>query len=809
MYHVAGTGITILLLYLISYLFYRIGLFPVSLHRKLWNSVLAVAFLISALAGLFMALQISYKWDVPNVKAILRWHVEFGIGMAATGLLHFIWHLPYFIKIFKGESNDYTNEPDIKGTNTYESGIGVNLFITGFVSTSFQLLMIREMMNISGGYELISGIFLGTWLIISAAGSALGGKSRLYDIRKINLVFALSPLVSLFLMFMLGRLFLESGETPSVLVSIIYTFLVLIPFCISSGFIFVKLISIARHTSSYNPGKSFSIETTGGIIAGILISLLISERLGTYKMMIIIILLSITYTLLTYYLRRELIRISIKVLALITVTLVIISEPDAFFRQIMLPGINVIKSIDTPYGNITTGYYMDERSVYYNQRLLKYSDDVIEREEDIHYAMLQHKFPENVIIISGTFETHLQELLKYPVKNILYIERDPALARVVIPDSLKGKYTVSNSDAFSYFRNPHNKADVIIMLVPPPSTLMLNRYYTTEFFSNVHETLNEGGVFMCSPGVYETYFNDESLKLYSSVFNSMKEVFRNVLPVAGNKLYFVASDNKLSTSFCELTSQHAISNLYVSNDYLSDELTDRKTKEIIELLDPDIKLNTAGLPLAYSYLQVYHLSKYKNEKAVAIFLLTLLFAIPLFAIDRKNIIMYFSASSLAGFEIIALLTLQITAGNMYQMTGLIIAGLMAGLASGSGNSNKFLSEIPLKYKGAFLMIFYLLMALLYNQISQIESMIIAIVIILVLSFVPAFFTGNIFRELTQNNEGKTMVYRVYSADLSGSALGFIAVSALAVPVFGIILTIYFLAIFVFIGFLFGTIMNKH
>ena len=809
MYHVAGTGFIILLLYLISYLFYRLGLYPVSFHRKLWNSALAVTFLISAVAGLFMALLISYKWNVPNVKAILRWHVEFGIGLAATGLLHFIWHLPYFRKTFTGENNDNTYVPDIMGTNMGRSGFGINLFITGFVSTSFQLLMIREMMNISGGYELISGIFLGTWLILSAAGSALGGKSTLYDIRKINLVFALSPLLSLFLMFMLGRLFLESGETPSVLESIIYTLLVLIPFCISSGFIFVKLISIARQTSSYNPGKSFSIETTGGILAGIWVSLLISEKLGTYKMLLIIILLSLTYVLLTYYLRRELIKIALKIIVLITITLIIILEPDAFFRQIMLPGINVIKSIDTPYGNITTGDYMGEQSVYYNQRLLKYSNDVIEREEDIHYAMLQCESPESVVIISGIFDTHLPEILKYSVNKVIYIERDPALARMVISDSLKGKVTVSNSDAFSYIRKSHDKADVVIMLVPPPSTLMLNRYYTTDFFSRVHGMLNEGGVFMCSPGSYETYFNDESLKLYSSVFNSMKEVFRNVLPIAGKKLYFVASDNELKTSFCELISKLGISNLYVSSDYLSDDLTDRKSKEIYNLLDPEIKLNTAGFPLAYSYLQVYHLSKYKNEKAVVIVLLILLFAIPLLAIDRKNITMYFSASSLAGFEIIALLTLQITAGNMYQMTGLIIAGLMAGLAAGSGYSNKFISGISLKYKGAFLLVFYLVIAIIYNYVLQTESMVIAIVIILFISFIPAFVTGNIFRELTFSNEGQKIASRVYSADLSGSAMGFIAVSTLLVPVFGIIPTIYFLAIFVFIGFLVGTIMNKY
>ncbi len=46
--------------------------------------------------------------------------------------------------------------------------------------------------------------------------------------------------------------------------------------------------------------------------------------------------------------------------------------------------------------------------------------------------------------------------------------------------------------------------------------------------------------------------------------------------------------------------------------------------------------------------------------------------------------MYFSASALAGFEIIILLALQLTVGNMYQLTGLVIAAMMAGLAAGAG-----------------------------------------------------------------------------------------------------------------------------
>ncbi len=55
--------------------------------------------------------------------------------------------------------------------------------------------------------------------------------------------------------------------------------------------------------------------------------------------------------------------------------------------------------------------------------------------------------------------------------------------------------------------------------------------------------------------------------------------------------------------------------------------------------------------------------------------------------------MYFSASALAGFEIIILLTLQMIIGNMYQLTGLVLAGLMAGLALGAGAMLSALQEV--------------------------------------------------------------------------------------------------------------------
>jgi spermidine synthase len=807
MYHVIGTGLTAVLLYIISYFFYRLNFFSIQFHKKLWNTILAIAFFIAATAGVFMALQITYKWDLPFVKTVLKWHVEFGIGLAFTGLFHFIWHISYFSKIFEKQQG-------VNGLHEVcsltSSQISLNLFLVGLVSSSVQLLLLREMLNISGGYELVTGIFLGSWLIGSSIGAALAQSSRLTDLKKINLIFSLSPVFSIVIMLFLSRMFLNTGETPSFLVSLIYTFLVLLPFCMVSGFTFVKLISFARSGHDFSPGRSFSLETIGGVVAGILVSLLTSGILNTYQLLLLIILLSLSYVLLFYYLENSGYKLAARLIILVLASGIIISSPDLLFRQILLPGISVTGSEDTPYGNITYGEYKGEKSTYYNHRLLIYNYDVVEREENIHYAMLQSQSPGKVILISGSLDTQLPEILKYPVKEIIYIERDLALTRAWSSpsDTLQVKLSIVNSDAFRFIRKTGGLADVIILSVPPPSTLQLNRYYTTEFFRAVRRKLTNDGIFMCSPGPGNNYFNKESIDLYSSIFNSLSSVFRNVKPVVGNKLYFIASDKEISVSFCQLTEAKKISNLYVGPDFLSDDLISKKTEEVTGLMDRGMRQNKSSFPVASFHFQSYTFSRFTGEKIPALIIMTIIFASPLLLLKKRYMLMYFSASALAGFEIIILLTLQIIIGNMYQLTGLVIAGLMAGLAVGSGAKLKIPGGFSLEKTGILLLVIYTLTGLLYNLLLGLKYDIPALGIIILYAFLPALLTGRLFHELTVNSNEISTASSVYSADLAGSALGFILVTGVAIPVLGIKSSIFLLSSLIFAGLLFGTVRNK-
>jgi spermidine synthase len=577
-----------------------------------------------------------------------------------------------------------------------------------------------------------------------------------------------------------------------------------------SGFTFTKLIIYAGNENSYIPGKSFSIETIGGIVAGIVISVLTSGLFNTYKLLLLIILISISFVIFTFYTYERKTRIYFQVLVILAGIAILILNPDLLFRRILLPAIDVHASKDTPYGNITTGKYKGEESLYYNQKLISYNFDTSEREEDIHYAMLQCESPKKIIIISGSLKSHLPEILKYPVESVIYIERDPALTRIgqSAHENYPGLLTIINEDAYRYIRTGTGSADVIILLAPPPTTLLLNRYYTTEFFGEVKRRLNSDGVFMCSPGPGDNYYNKESMNLYSSLYNSLASSFKYVRPVAGNKLYFIASDKKISVSFCELVSKKNIKNTYVCSDYLEDDLIERKSSEITSLIDLHMKQNTTAFPVACLQSQTYQFSKNLGEKWPFLILAFMVFVLPVVTIRRRNLIMYFSASALAGFEIIILLMLQIMVGNMYQLTGLIIAALMAGLAVGSGVNFSSPATFSIRMKAIYLILFYIIFSLAFNYMIEVKNVFLSILLIMLSGFLPALFTGSIFRELTNGNDGFVTSPAIYSSDLAGSAFGFIIISGFIIPALGIRISVFLLSVMVFTGILIWTISNS-
>ena len=779
MYHVEAIGLTSLLLYLLSFSAYRNGLISKASHRKAWNILLAGSFLFAALAGIFLALQASYKWEIQFVKPLLKWHVEFGIALAFTGSYHLIFHLPYF---FGRKESFQPVDPPVNNSLSGKEAIRNNLLVIGFVSTSVQLLLMREVLNLAGGYELISGIFLASWLTGSAAGSTAARYSGVNDIRKLNFLFGTAIVISLLLIPLLSGLFLEKGETPSFFLSVIYTVIVLLPFTFISGFTFTRILIVASAARTCKPGSSFSIETAGGIIGGITVTILSHNLLGTYQLLAIILILYFFYWITTFISGNPRVLISTLSAAIILVIAVIFLKPDVFMRGLLMQGIKVTRSADTQYGNITTGEYSGEQAIYYNQRLLAWSGNEAEREENVHYAMLQHPDPKKVLVISGDLNAIIQEVQKYNPDKITYVERDPGLLAILKENSKinSSGVTIINADPYRYMTDTGDSWDVILMLEAPPSTLLLNRMYTTDFFRIAALRLKGKGIFMCSPGPGENYFNTESRALYSSIYNSMASAFRNVVPVIGNRLYLIASDDSVSTGICSLVDKRGIRNTYVSSDFLADDIIKSRSSAFLSGLDPAEKSNTLDFPVACLWFQNYNLSRSLTGLVPVLILIIVLFIMPSLTVRRRHLPMYFSAAALAGFEIIALVLLQSSAGNIYQGSGLIIASAMAGLAAGAGINRVFFPRYRLYALTAVMFIVYFSYSFVVDLILESNPGTPVIFIISTLVLVPAFFTGQLFRVLSESLEDDKLS-GLYSADLKGSALCFALTAGVAVP----------------------------
>jgi len=89
------------ILYAVSYILSKKKFIRVASHRKIWNILLLVSFLISGSLGILLVIRINYGIEMPLPFNVLYWHVEFSIAMFLISLFHTLWHGAYLKKLFK------------------------------------------------------------------------------------------------------------------------------------------------------------------------------------------------------------------------------------------------------------------------------------------------------------------------------------------------------------------------------------------------------------------------------------------------------------------------------------------------------------------------------------------------------------------------------------------------------------------------------------------------------------------------------------------------------------------------------------
>lgn len=794
-------GILLLLLYLLSGLLVRLNFLKKAFHLKIWNSALLITFLTTGFLGLLLAFQTNYKLEWPLVKTLLKWHVDFGIAMSFIAVFHLLRHSRYYLRIFKSDKEDSLSESfqeasEPKKINHLKSLV----LLSGFLSTSIQVLLIREITTVFQGNELMMSWTLGAWMLLTGAGAFWGRSKKNPEkaadfLNKVLLLFAFLPVVTVPLLNVLKtNLF-----PPGIMVNPAYFLLILVvflaPICLLSGFIYSLLINTFRSEDN-GFTKVYALEATGSLLGGLVVSFVFVQWFSVIQSFLILLLL---VTILFAIIRKGTKDYIAVTIALAFVVLSGIFQLDNLLKSFLFVNQKVLCSKETYYGNVTITENSGQYNFFGNGSLLFATDNTITSEEYTHYALMQHRKPKDVLLVSGGIAGMITEILKYSsVESVDYVELNPKLIGIAakyMPLPADKRVHLIFDDGRRTIQRTPKKYDVVILAVPDPSSLEINRFYTDEFVALVKKKLNPGGVVLYGLSSSGNYMSAEKTKIETTVYQTLKNNFHQVNIIPGERDYFIASDSALRIDMARLSATKGIDTKYVNSNYLDDYSIQQRGKLIREnLKEKIINLDEKPLPVYFHTLQF--ISEFTSKGWMLMVIPVIILLIPLFFMRSVASGMYISGFTASSFEILIIFTFQTFFGYVYSAIGLIIAVFMGGLAVGTIVANRFRAAKRKFVVAQLLLVLYaLLFPVFWNLQANVENSTAGLFLFgLITLFLSAIvgFQYVVGTKILPGNFNQTAPL-LYAVDLIGAALGTIVISVLLLPLAGIINSCFIMA----------------
>jgi spermidine synthase len=808
-YHIWSITAGLIASYLFSLSAMRLGICRLATHRRFWNVLLLFNFLTSGLIGLLLTLQVNYKFPLPGEDTWMLIHVDTGIAMTVIAFFHLGWHLSFYLSIFKKKKRSMAAFSTARTAPVKEdhhadvsSRVMLPLMALGFTAMITQLVLLRAFLSVFRGNELVIGIILGNWMLLTALGARLGrAASRMKEAGRFFLTnplrLGLLPLLTLFLLFILKNQIFIPGTLAGLFAIFLASLVLLVPFCFLSGYSFSFFVWYLSEKEGGNlTAPAYAWESAGSLTGGFLFSFVLVFLFNPFTTLALVLLAN---TLVTAYLAREekkhtrmLLPVS---LGIVISAVVFLLPVDLYSLTFLYPHQHILEHRETPFGSLVVTKAGDQVNMYENHVLVANTLNTVENEEDVHYALIQRPQTARVLLISGGISGTLQEILKYPsVRKIDYMEINPAIIRLgkkyfPIPDN--PQINIIIRDARRYLARTSENYDMILVNAPPPVTAQINRYYTVDFFRIVKEHLTPGGVVSLRLPASQNYLGEEETDINGLIYASLKDVFPEVLIVPGEKNYFLASEAPLSLHIAEMIAKKGIENKYVSPYYIQDDLLQMRQEQVMAQLQQPARLNRDRNPVAYFKQITLWLSYYRFNTKILFGILGLLFLVLLLRSGPVSAGIFAGGLAAASAEILLLFIFQIIYGYIYLMTGILVTVFMAGIAAGSLSEKGMQRLRPRRrFLGLELLLagsIALLPALVW-LLKILSSLPMAGEIVLLgYTFCFAFLTGRLFREGSRRQQGDAaqVASSLYSADLAGGALGALAVAAVTLPLTGI------------------------
>lgn len=634
-------------------------------------------------------------------------------------------------------------------------------FLLGVISLLGQAVILRELVNLTYGNEFFYSLGLGFWLLLVGVGSLVGGRFKKVNLKILWLFLflglGLTPLLVIILRIFASHL-IVSGQLLSFWKAFLLLTVPLLIFCPTLGWLFI--VGQKSFKNSFN--LAYFWETVGFFIAGLLFSFLLA---GT----------------------------SFPLPSRVNVT---------SLRRLYL-GLKQV--VNSPYQQAIETELSGQTNIYLSGQLAFSSQQEVENEQAAGLIFPLTSLVDKVLVVGNP--NLASTLALYPkVKEIEFLELDPAVLSLErgflnpriepIVGDLK-VYLVKNPLVF----------DLLVINLPPPSSLFLNRFYTQEFFKIAKESLTKNGslvLIFCLPTGYQS---QEALRFARSIYQTFTSVFtsdgdeattsappRWIYPFSlEDQVILFGGVGKIEPKQNELNFLEKIYPSF-STDYFYYQLNKPSREELLEKLElPKEELNKDTFPVAFFYQTLFWqtLFNFKIPKllfGLRFWLPPAFLVIVLVAFSkskesfRKLLVVSTSSFILMSLQIILIFLFQTKFGSVYSQIAFLMGLVLLGMAGG-------VREAREGRKGKGILGYFLVMIGIFCGIKGNLGIWFWWLIALVLGFTG----GLVFAWISNWFSRKKEQSLVYSFDLLGAFLGAILTGPVFFPVLGLEKVFLFLA----------------
>jgi spermidine synthase len=621
----------------------------------------------------------------------------------------------------------------------------------GLFAIGGQVVLIREILVVHFGNELCMGTIFGSWLISISIGAWFGGKisrrgGRTLAIYLIllSLMTILLPLEIIFIRMLRIVLGVPGGEILPFSTMILSLFCLLFPLSFLIGLIFPfgsRSMEEVQINGAQGIGWIYLLEALGSGIGGALLTFWMLSRFSSLQIVSIFSMALLFIVNLTAIFGISQKRKVISFLSVFLFILNLLAYSSGMVQALhkwsinirwkgFNPGISLKDSIDSIYQSVEIGSLNGQYSIFGNGQLMETFPDEYAFEQIAHIVLNQHPMPERILVIGGGIGGLLKYILRYPVLLLDYVEIDPAIMQLTIRyisnsemEALKDKrLRTFFLDGRHFIKKTREIYDLVFLNLPDPSTAMINRFYTIEFFKEVKRILSPEGVITLSISSAENYVGESVGNYTGSIYWTLRKVFSFVLATPGERTFIFASDSdKTITSDSRILKERFIKRgiqaQHFSPDYFEILLSPLRVKFIMMALEGqrDVHVNSDWRPISYFYnLVLWHIfsgEKYRVSPFAGLTSLKLWWiVIPIFIFvvfrialvlmigERKmrslifNPLFAIATTGFAGMslEMMLIFSFQNIFGYIYQKIGIIVSLFMVGLSAGSFVMNRII-----------------------------------------------------------------------------------------------------------------------